>query len=195
MSERVSDEQAAHEAPYRVEVESERAVTLKTYCVMGPDGYADGQMFEDYGDDDENAQDLADTLNKGWLAGRASAEAALSTAQARIAELESALRGLFGFVADDFPEDDVYHPLACVTDIYRDAARAAHKALSAAPTSGKVDLRDAVVEAACGARESAKHYAPDQESTGFQNYIKALADLWNAVDAYLSPPAAPTEDK
>lgn len=55
--------------PYRVEVEQERQVTLKTHCIMGPDGYAHSQFFEDYDDDPEAAQDCCDTLNKGWEVG------------------------------------------------------------------------------------------------------------------------------
>jgi hypothetical protein len=47
-----------------------------------------------------------------------------------------------------------------------------------------------VVGAAVAAREAAKHYAPDQESGGFQNYIRALADTWTAVDRWLAAASA-----
>lgn len=55
-------------APYRVEVESERQETVRMHGVVGPDGYMQGQFFEDADD----AEELADALNSGWLAGVAS---------------------------------------------------------------------------------------------------------------------------
>ena len=60
--------------PYFVEVDTngcDRCSHGKTWCIVGPDGVAGSQSFED----EEAASDLAEAMNEAYYAGKGAAEA------------------------------------------------------------------------------------------------------------------------
>lgn len=100
------------------------------------------------------------------------------TAEQRIAQLERTLAAAQDALAEVIAENTTNYERANRAEALERAA------LEQARIAERENERmRPVIECAEQARDAAKNYAPDQESAGFQNYIKALAETWFAVDA------------